>query len=462
MWIPRLRSDRRKYEALVEELGKAIETGVLKPNDLLPPQRELAYALGINLSTVTRAYTEATRLGMIRGEVGRGTYVLSDSREVSIFLETARKREEIDLATIGGRIDRLNGSGAAAGAFAESISGLLAYGSQDLSRRAEDAVRQWCAWRGHALGTDTIVLCAGAHAGLDAALRVLTKPKQAVLCEEHTFPGLKAVARFCDIRLVPVMCDSGGAIAESLLHQARATGARLFVTVPNMQNPTGSTMSRERRAEICKVVESAGITVIEDDVYGALCDEPTLISGLSGQHIYLSSLSKSVAPGLKFGFLAGKQEALERLSQEVTLTSWLTSPLLQTLAADVIESGAAQEQTMRNRRVLRERALIVERIFGCSPRTPAPYLWLKTPCDPDHFVDLAVANGVRVISSSAFKVTRMAHCHVRASLFGNADDEEIARGLTVLRQLGASIGQSASVLRNAIVIRDEGLAAEAS
>lgn len=439
MWVPQLRADRRKYESIIEELRKAIEFGVLRPNDLLPPQRQLAFKLGVNLSTVTRAYTEAARLGLIGGETGRGTYVLAESKEANVFIETSLKHRGIDLATVGGSVRDLDVSGNMLSRINGMMDDALGYGSDAILRRAIDAARLWSSLRGYKLDCEKIILCSGAQAGLDALFRVLAEPRQPILCEEHTFPGLKTVARLNELRLVPVACDSEGAIPQSLQQQSRSSGAKLFVTVPNMQNPTGTVMSPQRRAMICDVVTRCEIAIVEDDVYGALCDQAPLVRDLPGEHIYVSSLSKCVAPGLKFGFLAGRHPALERLAEEVTLTQWLVAPLLQCLSADLIETGIARQQVMRNRALLQTRAQMVERVFGSRPPHPLVHLWLKVPGNADAFVELAREKGVRVVSSSAFKVSRKTDDHIRASLYGKVSDHDLVDGLSVLRRLGAVI-----------------------
>lgn len=102
MWTPELRDGQAKYAAIVAEIKRAIENGTLRANEPLPPQRELAFRLGVNLTTVTRAYAEATRLGLVAGEVGRGTFVRAESVEARIFIETAKHHDEIDLLTVGG------------------------------------------------------------------------------------------------------------------------------------------------------------------------------------------------------------------------------------------------------------------------------------------------------------------------------------------------------------------------
>lgn len=436
MWTPELRPGQAKYAAIVAEIKRAIASGQLRANEPLPPQRELAFRLGVNLTTVTRAYAEATRLGLVAGEVGRGTYVRAESVEARIFVETARHHDEIDLLTVGGLTDGLK-AGLSAFISADPPAGdLFGYGSDLITWRATEAAMQWCRWRGYEPAYRPI-LCNGAQAGLDAVLRILSGQMQAVLCEEYTFPGLKSAARLNELRLFPVRCDAEGAMPDSLAEQARISGARVFVTVPNGQNPTGAIMSDDRRAQVAEVATRLGITVVEDDVYGALCGQPPLVRDLPGEHVLITSLSKCVAPGLKFGFVVGRHPALERLAQEVTLTTWLSSPLLQGIACELISSSTAQKLAQRRQEELGQKAAVVERVFGRARAVPSPFLWLGVPGESGEFSAEAARRGVLVACSGTFTALRKHGRFVRACIYGNNSETKLIRGLTILQQMGA-------------------------
>lgn len=438
MWTPELRPGQPKYAAIVAEIKQAIEDGRLRANEPLPPQRDLAFRLGVNLTTVTRAYAEATRLGLIAGEVGRGTFVRAESVEARIFVETAKQHDEIDLLTVGGLTDGMEAGMSDFLASSPSPGGLFGYGSELTTWRATEAAKHWCRWRGYE-PSGSLILCNGAHAGLDAVLRIMSGQTQAVLCEEYTFPGLKNAARLNELRLVPVGCDAEGAMPDALAEQARVSGARVFVTVPNCQNPTGTIMSEDRRLAIADIAERFGITIVEDDVYGPLCGQPPLVRDVQGDHVYITSLSKCVAPGLKFGFVVGRHPALERLAQEITLTTWLTSPLLHAMASAFVSNGTAQEIALKHREKLVQRLGAVERVFGSRPRQDSPFIWLAVPGDSTEFAMEAARRGVLVACSGSFSALRRRGTFVRATAHGNHSETKLLRGLTLLQQMGARL-----------------------
>src|SRR5260221_8191241 len=260
-----------KYLAIVEALAEAVESGDLQPGAQLPTHRELAWHLQINVSTVTQAYREAARRHLVTGEVGRGTYVLADSREAALFgLKEVGRDDVIDLSTNVPAIDFANGDLDLTLREITACGGLgaaQAYHSPQLIRRSQIAAASWLAWRGFELRPDDIVTCAGAQQALMTALLAVCRPGDGVLVEELTFPGMKAVGKQLGLRPQGVALDGEGVLPASLDKVARSSGARVVVLVPSLQNPTGTVMSAERRRAIAEVIRQRDLFLIDDDVY---------------------------------------------------------------------------------------------------------------------------------------------------------------------------------------------------
>jgi len=311
MWLPDLQgSTLPTYLALVEAIALAIGKGELKPGERLPPQRRLAWSLGINPSTVMQAYREAARRHLVSGEVGRGTYVLADSHEASLFhLKQPRlPADGIDLSTnvpvhdggsddLSRTLQRLIADG--------RLDALQAYAPAELEQRGRAAVSQWLQQRGVHTPPSQVALCAGAQQGVAAALLALCEAGDPVLAEAFTAPGIKAAARQLRLPLHGVAMDERGIVPQDLDRQVRATGARVLVLTPCLQNPTGSSMDGERRQRIAELIERHGLWLIEDDVYGALGEQAPLSAAVPARSLLVSSLSKTVAPGLRLGFMQG-------------------------------------------------------------------------------------------------------------------------------------------------------------
>lgn len=467
MWVPSL--ERRgpvRYLAIVEALAEAIATGDLRPGERLPTHRDLAWRLGLNVSTVTQAYREAARRHLVSGEVGRGTYVLAASREAALFgLKAAGMAEgrpaPIDLSTNvpAAHPDSADLAVALAAVAAEGrADAALAYHPPALLQRARIAGAAWLAARGLHLRPAEVAPCAGAQAALTAVLLQLRASGDPVLVEELAFPGLKAAARWLRLPLHGVAMDGEGVLPDALDRAARATGARVVVLVPNLQNPTGAVMGPARQAEVAEVVRRHGLWLVEDDAYGALAGRPPLAALVPERGILVTSLSKTVAPGLRFGLVAGACEPARSLADQIHATSWPLAPLMGEVACRWIEDGTAARRLAWQRAETAARHAQARRALpGLVPpdRAPSPHLWLPLSGDAGAAAARCLAAGVEVVAAEVFAVTREAPQGLRLSLGAARSRAELAEALVRLRgalglQKGSSESRSVSRSENTV------------
>ncbi len=445
MWVPHLEEGIPKTLAIVRALRMAIETGDLPANTRLPAQRELAYRLGVNLSTVTRAFEEATREGLISGEIGRGTFVMPQSRAASLFAESIAMAARIDMARITPpEIDDALLARTIREILAETAGESFAYPSLLQLHRGCDMVREWLRWRGLTRDHAHVAITAGAQAGLQAVLTMLLRAGQSILVEELTFPGLHTAADLIGLKTVGIACDAQGLIPEELERAHKRSGATVLFATPNMQNPTGAIMGPARRKAIAATIERLGLLLIEDDAYGSYTGLTPLVSECPGPHILISSLSKAFSPGLRFGFVTGDHPAVARLEKEVSMSSWFVSPIMIETATKLISNGAAMAHATRQRRIVEERWAVVKRIFPDAPDRPRTHLWLATP-QGSPFAALAEKQGVDIAQASAFNVPRQSRDFIRCSITSVRDDAELALGLATIRDLGAHIPRHESI-----------------
>ncbi|MGH8482929.1 MAG: PLP-dependent aminotransferase family protein, partial [Pseudomonas sp.] len=333
MWTPSLpTSEQPRYLALVDAIAAAIECGELQVGERLPPQRRLAWALGLNPSTTQQAYREAAARHLVSGEVGRGTYVLAGSKEATLFHLKQKNLQPslIDLSTNVPVIDPDNHdveNTLQALMQEDQVRSLEHYLNADALLRARVHGAAWFSYRGLHLGASQLMLCGGAQQGLFSLLLSLCQAGEPVLVEALTAPGVKAACRQLRLPLHGIAQDRQGILPDDLDRVARATGARVVVLTPTLQNPTGACMSRERQQAVAEVVHRHGLLVIEDDVYGALTDQPPLWPLLGQQGILVSSLSKTVGAGLRLGWIVADPALLAKVDPHAQATHWQVSPL---------------------------------------------------------------------------------------------------------------------------------------
>ncbi|WP_245290526.1 PLP-dependent aminotransferase family protein [Rhodopseudomonas sp. AAP120] len=449
MWTPDLTGrNPTRYVAIVEALAEAIATGALRPGDRLPTHRDLAWCLKVNVSTVSRAYAEATRRHLISGEVGRGTYVLSESREAALFaLKEANDNSALRVIDLSTNIPAIDPAGTDLDSTLLEIarSGRLAaaldHPTPALIARIRATAASWIAARGLELRPTDIVPTAGAQQALLAVLLTVCNTGEPVLVEELTFPGIKALARQLGLPLHGVAMDAQGMMPEALDRVARATSARVVVLVPALQNPTGATMSEARRAGLAEVAERRDLQIIEDDVYGTLAATPPMAMLLPNRCTLVTSFSKSVAAGLRFGLIAGAGPAARAVAAEPQTTLWPLAPLMAEIACRWIEDGTALRRAKWQRDEVAVRHRLACRLLPNGrtvPSKPSPHAWLAVPPEMADPIAACRAVGVDVVSATTFAVTREAPARIRISLTAAETRAELGRALERLAAIGVT------------------------
>ncbi|QCL97765.1 PLP-dependent aminotransferase family protein [Agrobacterium tumefaciens] len=454
IWTPNIDNMAgTRARALVEAIRQDIAAGLLKPGDRLPPQRELAYALRLSPNTVMRAYAEATRRGYVAGAVGRGTYVRSPVEHASESMPPSLGR------TDQGPVDfSLNlpfpgaGGDALAGTLASLVrgGGLCAYLDHqqgDASARHAQAGARWIAQSGFDASGDNLVLTNGSQQGIFVSLMSTLRPGEPLLSEALTYAPLKAMARQLGLRLVGVPMDPEGLLPDALEAACRQWSAKVLYCTPTLQTPTTATMGEDRRRRIARIAEACDLVIIEDDVFGALPPaRPVPLAAFAPDRtILVTGLSKSVAPGLRVGFVHSPEKLVQAIRSAVAVSTWMPPPLMAEVASRWIEDGTAERLNQEQRAHAARRQAMARQILAGLDVTADPHglhLWLSMPdwWTSDAFVAAAERGGVLVRPASAFQVSSsQASNAVRLCLSHEASDERFAHGLRIVAGLAKSV-----------------------
>ncbi len=444
-WSPELEDTKPRYRAIADALARDAASGRLKPGTRLPTHRDLAEHLGVTVGTVTRAYGEATRRGLISGEVGRGTFIrgtsqaqvaVSDEGDIvdlsvnhppSGGLETTALLSET-LATLSGRSD---------------LDRLLHYPPDGGLPEHRAAGAAWIAATGLVAGAETVVVSSGIQHGLTAVLAALLEPGDLLVSEALTYPGMKALAGLLHVRLQGLAMDEQGLRPDAFDAACRASRVKALYCVPTLHNPTTIVMPEARRREIAALARAHGVTIIEDDVHGPLhaAPPPPLSSFAPELSYFLRGTGKCLLPGLRIGFILAPAARVARLCAAVRTTTWMAAPLMAEVVSGWLRDGTAQRLLERQRLEAAARQALATRAFpGRRVETHAHshHLWLHLP-EPwrsDGFAEQAARRGVRVTPSQTFVLGRGQAPHaVRVCLGAASDRARLERGLAVLTEL---------------------------
>jgi DNA-binding transcriptional MocR family regulator len=301
----------------------------------------------------------------------------------------------------------------------------------------------WVSRPGFEVTADQVTLSAGAHHGVLVVLSAVTRPGDHIVCDSLTYPGIRGLGRLLGLRLDGLARDAEGPLPEAFEEACRAHDVKAIYLCPTQHNPTSLTMPETRRHDLAAVARRHGVAVVEDDTFSYLgADEPMPIAAqLPELGYYVVGLSKTVAPGLRCGFIVAPEKAQSRLASGVHSTCWMACPLTAEIAAELIRGGvAATVSAGRKREAAARSGLAIEALegwdFDCQPG--ANFLWLRLP-EPwrsSEFAAEAERRGALVTPSDPFMVGRRESAPAVRVCFGPPRDrEELRRGLALVTEL---------------------------
>jgi DNA-binding transcriptional MocR family regulator len=378
-----------KYKRLVKAIAADIESAALPSGARLPPQREVAADLAISVQTVTNAYKELERQGLIRCEVGRGSFVAARVTEtMSKYMLDTAEREVVDFSIA--RIvhtpehDAMWRKVCAALATADDQPWIRACRPIAGFEHYRQAGAAWLATLNMPANPETLLVTNGAAHGIFLALASFVGPGDTVLCESLTDHGVIGSANVLGFTLKGLEIDEYGIRPEHFEEMCDSERISALVCTPTLNNPTVALMPESRRRAIARIAERYGVYVIEDDVYGALpVKTQTPIASLIPElSFYCTSMTKSVLTGLRIGYLTMPRRLALRAESVLRVSSWMATSPMAEVATRWIMDGTAQHlvQVQRERLGIRQamvRDVLGPYLLGSHPQ--AVSAWLKVP-----------------------------------------------------------------------------------
>jgi DNA-binding transcriptional MocR family regulator len=434
------RGGKPVYIAIVEAMEDDIRAGRLNLTDRLPPQRELAKLLDLNYATISRAYSEAQRRGLVYSRVGQGTFICRP--RVPTAARGAAGRVDMTMNLPPEPDDPLLEERMARGlrVLETDIHGLLRYQEFGGSDESREAGIGWLARRGIAVSRACLLVAPGAQTALLAVLSTLAKPGDVVLCESLTYPGLRAAAAQFGIRLVGLTMDDEGICAAAFRRACMEHHPKALYCNPTLLNPTTHTISLARREALVQLARQHGVPIIEDDAYGFLPEHsPAPFAALAPElTYYVTGFAKYLGAGLRVAYMAAPDaRRAARLSTTLRAMSVMASPFTVALATQWVLDGTAEAALLAVRSESRERQRLAGSILrGAQLRTHAEafHLWLSLPAQWSRtsFAAHLRTHDVHVAVSDTFCVHDTPPDAVRLCLGGAATRSDTQRALELV------------------------------
>ncbi|WP_421870792.1 PLP-dependent aminotransferase family protein [Pararhizobium sp.] len=446
-WRPDPQQLRRPaYLSLAEQIANAIHDGKLVNGERLPTHRKLAEDLTLSIQTVSRAYDELIRRGMIAGEIGRGSFVQTQPKEPEPPYLPERLGELIDLSILKPVCEQihLERMREAFGWLAQNLpsSSALSFRPNMVFPRHRAVAAEWLAQCGLEVSPLNVNLTNGATSGMTVALMSVAPPGSTVATEAISHHTLVPLSTYLGIHLEGLAIDDDGMIPEALDEACRKGPIRAVFLQPSVVNPTATLMSIERRQALAAVAARHDIAIIENDILGPLVENrpPPLQTFAPERTLYVTSFTKITVPGLRIGYLVAPDRYVAAVANRHLVSNWMATPAIAEIATRWVSNGTAMELVNWQRRALARRHEIATEALGALFYHSHPqslHIWLPLTCQhtEEGFVAQARLRGVAIAPGASFQTADHGRAPaVRISL-GSTTEAELRTGLGIVASL---------------------------
>lgn len=430
------------YRQVYREIAEKIRSGELSPETKLPSVRDLARHLDVSLITIVQAYDALAVDGLVQPIVGRGTFVASresvpqsakadlDRRghesmvadaewqtslpvylraprvsAMQAMLRPARRRDMISLAS-GAPDPTLFPVRALGRSWRRSMAvedpRSLQYGTPQGDQDLRRWIAAYCADIGIEANADDVMVTSGSQQAIDLVARTFVGPGDYVLMENPTFLTALDIFDARGARLLGVPMDSNGVRVDAMAALIERFKPRVMYTIPTAQNPTGTTMSDERRSRVAALARQHDLLVIEDDTCSEFTydgDPPRSLKSydVGGHVVFIKSFSKTVIPGLRVGCVVASGTIMARLVEAKSIVDRFTSPLIQRTLWRYLSAPQYWRHLRSAREVYRHRRDVALKTLEAS--MPRGVSWTR----PDAGFNLWINLPERVSALDAFE-----------------------------------------------------------
>ena len=477
-WKPDRMSKTPLCSQIVSYFSMKISSGDWVSDQVLPSQRRLSEQFGVNRSTIVDAMDELTSMGMIESWFGGGTHIANDSWSLLMqdkapdwksYIKAGEFRSNVPTVQIINRLEFEDGiTRLSTGELSPELmqSELTKKAMSNLSDRdmfmnypdplgmpgLRKALQNHLGKIGIDVPLPCILVVSGALQALLLISMGIVHTKSTVYLESPSYLGSLNIFQSVGAELREVPMDASGIMPWIIQKPQSENRHSLLYTIPTFQNPTGCVMPVSRRREVLKYCSANHMPIIEDDVFRDLwLDEPPPppIKALdkSGSVVYIGSLSKCFAPGLRLGWLVGPESVVQRLADMKMQMDYGVSVLIQQVGEELLRSGlydtgvnAIREQLWMRRDLMMR---LLEKYFWDLAEWNRPaggfFVWvkLKNRVSVEHLFNRALKEGILILPGSVYN---MGYSSSFRLTFGYLSPEKMEEGLKrladILRVLG--------------------------
>ncbi|WP_432664018.1 PLP-dependent aminotransferase family protein [Wukongibacter baidiensis] len=478
-WKPIKNSSKPIYKQIVNYFKKKISSGEWPVDSVIPTQRELAQIFEVNRSTIVSALDELKAEGILEGRGKGGTKIVSQFLpyisniqpnwhsyiEEGIHIPNFKTIKQINNLELQNNYIRLSTGEASPDLFPkEKMAIILNEVSKDIKNLGYESpngmlylreqISKYLKPYGINASTSSILIVSGALQAIQLISIGLLQPGATVFLEKPSYMYSLKIFQSMGMRRCGIPMDNEGIKASLIPGYKKKNRPSILYTIPNFQNPSGNVLSLNRRKELVEICQKEKLPVIEDDVYRELWIDnppprPLKSMDNSGLVLYVGSVSKTLSPGLRIGWIVGPQPVIERLADIKMQTDYGSSSLSQITVAKWMETGLYQEHLEYIRKQLYIRRMVtieaLEKYYSDIATWNVPsggyYIWLSLidPLNMHRLFDEACKIGILMYPGYIYD--SVPNQNLRIS-YSYASIEDLEKGLYKLSQLIRKLKQS--------------------
>ncbi|MDY7552949.1 PLP-dependent aminotransferase family protein [Pseudomonas veronii] len=438
---------RARYKNLVDTFAEDIRSGRLSPGERLPTHRQLAARHGLALVTASRVYSELAAMGLVSGETGRGTFV----REIS--LPPGQGSGQMNVApgmldlnfnypSLPGQAELLR-TALRQLALSGDLQALLRYQPHAGRQHERAAVARHLLSRGLTVEADQVLLVSGAQHGLAVTLMALLKPGDVIAVDALTYSGFKVLAETLHLEMLAIPLTASGPDLDHLHSLCRKHPVRALYSMPTVHNPLGWVMSLEQREQLVAIARQHNLMIIEDAAYAFLAEHapPPLATLAPERTVYVGGFSKSVATGLRVGFVSAPAAWVKALERSIMATTWNVPGVMSAIAVAWLDDGTVAQLEAQKRQDARARQALAAQVLKGLTYISHPssyFLWLPLAEEAraDQIAMTLQRENIAVSTAEPFAVSAHVPHALRLAL-GSVDMTALREALLAVRKVVA-------------------------
>lgn len=440
-----------RVAAIAAALRRRVLSGELNQGDHMPSVRQLARLHGVSAFTASRVYDLLVAEGLVDARRGAGYFVSESAGMLKTRVPCGPEaladsiwsfRRQYDSRLV--RVEAGCGWLPPGWLFADGVRTALQkiarrpaayagrYGTPYGLRALRRYLTTWLSQRRIECGEDQIVLTQGASQALELCVGVLTEPGDHVLVDDPCYPYVLAMLRRHGIHTVGIPRTCTGPDVAALQSIIAKLRPRVFITNTTFHNPTGTTTSPQVAHEVLMAARAHDMTIVEDDIFSELApDRASSLASLDRlQHVvYIGSFSKTIAPNLRVGFVAGGADVAERIAALKNIIALSSSELTEQIVLSILTGGRHRTHLEALRRRLASSYEQVSHRLATAGahiafRGGGLFLWARLPTslEPVQIIELAKARGILLAPGQIFRPGSQPCDHFRFNV-AYANDE---------------------------------------